>query len=293
MTGYPYMPIYVGDYLRDTQHLSTEQHGAYLLLLLTMWSNGGTLPNDPTKLARIARVNPRRWHLICADVMAFFQVDEFLVSQKRLLRELQKATSISEIRSASGKAGVKAKALKNKEPTLANGKDLLEHASASPEPKPDNPPSPPLAGGILDPPTFDDFRERWPSPEDCNVLAEDEFLALSEEDRRKAVDGIAGYEAVRERTGRARLLARKYLERRAFDATQPKQQRVAPQDPLPGFPVMPGTPQWGAWLEHFKALRATQKAAAQQYSLMISRAEHSKNKPHRLPKEWPPGREPQ
>ena len=126
-----FMQLYVGDYLADTRHLTTEQHGAYLLLLMSMWKCGGTLPNDGKKLARIAGVSPRRWHLIAVDVMEFFDVESGKITQKRLVKEYQKAVSKREKRISSGSLGGKAKALKTNNVTLASATAMLQHSSES------------------------------------------------------------------------------------------------------------------------------------------------------------------
>lgn len=124
----PFMQLYVSDYLGDTQHLTTEQHGAYLLLLMAMWRNGGFLPNDEKKLARIARVSLRRWHIVAVDIMDFFDTDGGDISQKRLVEEYQKVLSISEKRSHVGSRGGSAKALKNNKRGVANAKQLHKHS---------------------------------------------------------------------------------------------------------------------------------------------------------------------
>ena len=119
MNDIPYMPLYIADYMGDTLHLSTEQHGAYLLLLMTMWRAGGTLPNDPAKLSRIARMTVGKWSRVGPDVMAFFQIDGENITHGRLVFELTKAQEISAKRSELGKQGGAAKAMKYKKTGLA------------------------------------------------------------------------------------------------------------------------------------------------------------------------------
>ena len=131
------MQLYVADYLGDTRHLTTEQHGAYLLLLMTMWRSEGRLPNDPKKLARIAGCAPARWTKISDEVLEFFTVDGGELTNPRLTIELEKASEKSIKRAENGSRGGKAKALKSNSTGLANATCLPEHSS---EPEPDKEP---------------------------------------------------------------------------------------------------------------------------------------------------------
>lgn len=128
MSKTPFMQLYVADYLADTRHLSTEEHGAYLLLLMTMWKSGGSLPNDARKLARIAGVHPPKWARIWTNLAEFFDIEGDEITQDRLVKEYEKARLKSLSRASAGSKGGTSKALKRKEPRVANATAMLKHS---------------------------------------------------------------------------------------------------------------------------------------------------------------------
>lgn len=80
------LPLDCALYLADTTELTTEESGAYLHLLMQAWLRHCKLPADDERLARLSRVNPRRWGRIKANVLAFFEPceDGQLVNKKLL-----------------------------------------------------------------------------------------------------------------------------------------------------------------------------------------------------------------
>jgi uncharacterized protein YdaU (DUF1376 family) len=127
----PYIPFFVGDYLRKTPHLTTEQHGAYLLMIFAMFSGDGTLPNDDKKLARITRLSNSRWASNKGDLLSFFQIDGDILTHEKVTEVSKKYEEKVARLAQNGSRGGLAKALKNKEKPLANATNLLEKNSSN------------------------------------------------------------------------------------------------------------------------------------------------------------------
>lgn len=128
MSERPFMQLYVSDFVGDTLHLSTEQVGAYLLLLMAMWNADGALPNDSTKLARVARSSVENWPSLWLDLAPYFDVTDSHVTHGRLARELAKFARKSASRSEAGRKGAAAKALKSRNAGQAIASGLLKHS---------------------------------------------------------------------------------------------------------------------------------------------------------------------
>lgn len=121
-----WMPFFVGDYLSATGRLTTEQHGAYLLILLDYWKNGPP-PNDDAVLAQIARLSLPAWKKSKIALIGFFDVRDGVLIQKRVEIERGRAAEITKERSEAGKAGAAKRWQKDKQKNgkrIANAIDL-------------------------------------------------------------------------------------------------------------------------------------------------------------------------
>lgn len=97
----PWMPIYVGDYVRDTTHLSTVQHGAYILLILHYWTRG-ELPDDDQQLANITRLSLDQWQSHRPILQKFFY-DGW--KHKRIETELRRSVEKADKARLAGEKG--------------------------------------------------------------------------------------------------------------------------------------------------------------------------------------------
>src|ERR1700744_1855537 len=98
-----WMPLYIGDYLADTSHLSTEEHGAYMLLLMHYWKTG-PLPDNDAALARITRLTMDAWSMAKPVVGSFFhRGDDGRLHQKRIDEERAGAVGNKQKGAAGGK----------------------------------------------------------------------------------------------------------------------------------------------------------------------------------------------
>jgi uncharacterized protein YdaU (DUF1376 family) len=114
-----WMPLYWGDYLRDTGHLSTAEHGGYLLLIGHCWTSGGMLPTDDERLRRIARCSPLEWRKGRDTILSFFRLVDGVYRHKRVDIELARSAEISEMRSKAGIEGNAKRWQKDRKP-IAN-----------------------------------------------------------------------------------------------------------------------------------------------------------------------------
>ena len=100
----PWMPLYVGDFIADTMHLSATETGIYIRLIMHCWMHEGRIPTDDGQLARISHCDSRLWRQYKTKVLGFFcAVDASTMQHRRVSTELLRCEEISNKRKASAK----------------------------------------------------------------------------------------------------------------------------------------------------------------------------------------------
>jgi len=146
-----WMPLYVNDYLSDTLHLTAEENGAYILMMLHYWKKG-SIGSDVERIAKIGRV---------ATSIAQALLDEFFEQcsdgtwiHHRVDRELKIASENKDKRREKAKKAAKARWNSENDATsntTSNHQAMLEQC---PSPSPSQyykEPSPKKGSGSYDP----------------------------------------------------------------------------------------------------------------------------------------------
>ena len=89
---------YIGDYQRDTGHLSLTEHGAYRLMLDAFYATGKPLPADKRALYRLVRAGSRQDRLAVDSVAAqFWETADGGLVNRRACVELARAEKQAEV----------------------------------------------------------------------------------------------------------------------------------------------------------------------------------------------------
>lgn len=209
MAELPHMPLATDAYLGDTKHLSTLEHGAYLLLLMIAWRVRGRpcLPDDDKLLARYTGCDPRTWRRIKPTVMAFWTLgnDGFWTQAKQLrVREIV-SKNVENQRNKAAKRW-SAKPLENNDTgdAVASAGHMPDECQPNPNPsitpkspsgkRPGKGKIPPGYGDDADP-LYTDFLaniwgKRWQRPSNNPVLAFAGYAKLTTADRTAAKAAI-------------------------------------------------------------------------------------------------------
>lgn len=137
--SFAYMPLFTGDYLRDTRGLSPLRHGVYLLALIYCWDSKGPMPLDEQECAGICNCRSGDEVEALRFVLGrYFVRMEDGWYQARMQREVEKSQNLSSARSAAGKRGYEARAKQLPSKSLAIAEQV--HLSPSPSPSPSSSP---------------------------------------------------------------------------------------------------------------------------------------------------------
>jgi uncharacterized protein YdaU (DUF1376 family) len=254
------MPLYIGDYLRDTRRLTTLEHGAYILLIMEYWSHG-PLDDDQALLQAVTGMSEPEWVASEPKIRRFFVIKDGKWKHKRIDRELQISENKYEKRAASGRKGGLSKA--------SNARAMLEQCSTNhnhnqnlsiPYEDSQNEPlsvsSKPTSAKksnkrISYPPDFERFWKAYPT--DANMAKSEAFTEwkkLDADDHHAAERSLTGFRAYcRSRPDYRPVHANRYLKYRRFEGHLELAEKLNKSVKVY---LKPGMPQWEVWSEYTK-----------------------------------------
>ena len=106
MAKFPHLPLWTDAYMADTLHLTHEEHGLYLMLLMTIWrSPDCKIPNDLEWVKRRLRATDQQMENLVKNLLdEFFTTTGNHITQKRLKEEYEYVRKKAKKNSVSAKS---------------------------------------------------------------------------------------------------------------------------------------------------------------------------------------------
>lgn len=103
---FPALPLFTDALVADTDHLTNEEFGAYIRLLMIVWRNANCrVPADANWLMRRLRVNSSEYNRLYQPIINDFMLkDGEFITQKRLMKEFEYLRKTRAQQVAAGKA---------------------------------------------------------------------------------------------------------------------------------------------------------------------------------------------
>ena len=108
-----WMPVYIGDFHKDTTDFTAEMVGAYILLCLQHWYKGPPKDDDEI-LARICKLSVERFRYLQDDLLFFFEIIDGRWVHHKHKAEFEKWQKNRESRSNAARKAANAKHAKAK-----------------------------------------------------------------------------------------------------------------------------------------------------------------------------------
>jgi len=106
--SFAYLPLFTGDYLKDTRHLTPMRHGVYLLALMHCWDTKGPMPLDEQEQVGICNCRSGDEVEALRYVLGkyFIRMEDGWYNE-RMQTEVERSEAISKKRSRAGQAGAR------------------------------------------------------------------------------------------------------------------------------------------------------------------------------------------
>lgn len=122
-----FMPLMIGDFLRDTMRLDVEQQGAYLLLLIDMWCNG-PIKNEEKILQKICKFSAHKWAKKSEEILQIFSVKDGCIFHPDMEDSRERAIATHEARALAGRKGGMSKGKPGHEKTASKTEAGVKHS---------------------------------------------------------------------------------------------------------------------------------------------------------------------